>query len=235
MHAFLTRQGSLEAFAHLHPMRAERDTFETPVPPLPAGRYHLFADVTHESGFTQTLVAEVDLPTPAPFPDSAVPRAHDPDDSWLLPSPAPPAPDHARASHLGDGLVMTWERPATMAARRETTLRFRVRDAGGRPAPLEPYLDMAAHAAIQHEDGTVFTHLHPFGTISMAAQQLFVKRENASVKNQKPLEIFCGLPPADEALTFPYEFPKPGRYRIWVQVRSGGRIRTGAFDADLRG
>ena len=36
------------------------------------------------------------------------------------------------------------------------------------------------------------------------------------------------------ALDFPYEFPKPGRYRIWIQVKPVGRVLTGVFDADVR-
>jgi hypothetical protein len=35
-------------------------------------------------------------------------------------------------------------------------------------------------------------------------------------------------------VSLPYAFPKPGPYRLWVQVRTEGAIRTGVFDVLVR-
>jgi hypothetical protein len=33
-----------------------------------------------------------------------------------------------------------------------------------------------------------------------------------------------------DSLTFPFAFPSAGQYRLWVQVKRGGVVQTGAFD-----
>jgi hypothetical protein len=38
-----------------------------------------------------------------------------------------------------------------------------------------------------------------------------------------------GEPPA--VVSFPYGFPKPGAYRLFVQVKRAGKVETGIFDA----
>ena len=45
--------------------------------------------------------------------------------------------------------------------------------------------------------------------------------------------LHAGMPGMAPALTFPYSFPRAGRYRMWVQVRRGGRVLTGAFDLQV--
>ena len=228
MHMFLVRD-DLGAFAHLHPVRQDSSTFHQPLPPLPAGEYRLYADVVHESGFTQTLVDRVTMAASLPGAPGL-----DPDDSWLTDTPE----DDGAGVPLADGSRMTWNRPSEpLVAGQELELRFTVRAPDGAAARLEPYMGMLAHAAVTRDDGAVFIHLHPMGTVSVAAQQLFEQRARGDTARNEQGELVIG--PGDSHSThasdivFPYEFPQPGRYRIWVQVRHGGRVLTGSFDAEV--
>jgi hypothetical protein len=248
MHLFLIREPGFDAFAHLHPVAQGAEAFRAALPPLPAGTYRLYADVVHETGFPQTLVDRVEIPAPpsvAAAATEATPPA-DPDDSWRATEPL-----MARASTAGpklclldDGGTMLWHQ-LPLRANHEATLRFEVRDADGRPAPLEPYMGMAAHAVIVRDnhqdphpkDGEVFVHLHPMGTVSMAAQEAFAKKERdeggAPMPASMPGMPGMGSGSADGVVSFPYEFPQPGRYRLWVQVKSGGKVQTGVFDVEV--
>jgi len=102
-------------------------------------------------------------------------------------------------------------------------------------------MGMAGHAVVTRDDGSVFVHLHPSGTISMASQMAFQMRQpgdSVGGKLAKRLTVAearaMGGPLAPtNTVAFPYAFPKPGNYRIWVQVRKNGRILTGAFDVPV--
>jgi hypothetical protein len=239
MHLFLVREPGFDAFAHLHPVKAEADDFRAPLPPLPAGTYRLYADVVHETGFPQTLVDTVKIPAVAAIARDPSP---DPDDSWRMTEPLA-----ARASTAGPKLclldgggTMLWHQ-LPLRANHEATLRFEVRDSDGHPTALEPYMGMLAHAVIVRDnhrdrrpaDGEVFIHLHPMGTVSMAAQQAFAKKEGDEEGTPMPAMSMNSASGAEGVVSFPYEFPKPGLYRLWVQVKSLGKVQTGVFDVEV--
>jgi hypothetical protein len=218
MHMFLVREDDLGAFAHLHPLARSREAldFDAAVPPLAPGRYRVYGDIVHESGYAQTLVNTVDVP-PAPG------QVSDPDDSSFSGHPVA----GATSVDLGDGTQLAWARDATpIVAGEETVLAFSVRDASGNVALVEPYMGMAAHVIVSSHDHGVFAHLHPSGSVSMAALQKFSAGAPADHGgHQAALEGRADVP---------YAFPQPGRYRLWVQVKRAGEVRTAAFDVDAQ-
>lgn len=220
IHLFLIEEKTGRGFAHLHPVRNKGQKFSASLPPLPAGKYHVYADITHESGFTQTLVSSVEIPA---IVESL---SADLDDAF-----ATAAPSANRVIKFPNGAQITWEPDGALKANAETTLRFTVRDAKGGIAELQPYLGMYAHGVIWKDNGAVFTHLHPLGTISMTSQLLFARRESGERLANEPLEVVCGAPPKE--VSFPYAFPEPGHYKIWVQVRLDGQIQTAAFETEV--
>ncbi|MEX2584704.1 MAG: hypothetical protein WD766_15655 [Gemmatimonadota bacterium] len=234
MHLFLIRDGTPAAMAHLHPERTDSASFTTALPPLPGGDYRVYADILHESGFTQTLTDTVALAETGAIASDAL----DPDDSWTVDTADPVGPN--APAILDDGSSMRWTAERAPRAGEETTLTFEVQAPDGSPALLEPYMGMAAHAVIAREDGSVFIHLHPLGTVSMTSQQLFAERDRQG--SPTPVEVSGGdgagmqhLHAGESSVSFPFEFPQPGDYRIWVQVKRGGRILTGAFAASVGG
>lgn len=232
MHLFLIRAPDQDAFAHLHPVRSKAHNYESILPNLPPGAYRVYADITHESGFTQTLTGHLSLD---PFNEnvslSDAAALTDPDDSWHIPLPKPESGVAARQV-LPDGLSAEWDVSPGLSEKGANSLRFRVLETNGTPAVLEPYLGMQGHLVIEEENGSVFTHLHPFGNISMASQQRFVERERTKAGKQN-LEVVCGLPAKGDAIVFPYEFPRPGQYKVWFQFKTHGRVLTRRFDAKV--
>lgn len=244
MHMFVVRDSTLDVFAHLHPAMRDENTFDALLPSLPAGRYRVYGDVVHESGFERTLVSVVDVP---PAAAAARPAASgsfsEGDDAWTIGERAAIAEAAAARARLADGSILTWHTDgAPLVAGRETTLRFDVADSAGRPLPLEPYLGMSAHAVVMRDDGSVFIHLHPMGTVTAAAQQAFALRDRGDTTASGRLNladtagVAAGMPvmggmQTDSRFSFPYAFPRSGRYRMWVQVKRDGRVLTGAFEA----
>ena len=239
MHLFLVREPALGVFAHLHPAARDSASFQVGLDSLPAGRYRVYADVVHASGFAQTLVSGVDITEP--HLASVTRQAPDPDDTWIASGGAP-----GDIATLPDGSTMRWERPASLVADRDQKLRFTVRNADGTAAEVEPYMGMPGHAVLTRLDGAVFAHLHSLGSISAAAQERLERivrgdtlagadSSGAHASHPAPGAAAGAAPAFGGELSFPYAFPQPGRYRLWVQVKRGGRVMTATFDASVEG
>lgn len=249
MHLFMISEQN--GFAHLHPVAVDRSHFRAVVPTeLQPGRYYVYADVVHQSGFAQTLVDTVDVQAVVTNAVATTYTPSDPDDSWSVQPGVPSINGSIPLAMLPDGATMAWahKRGETLIASKPLRLTFVVRAQDGKLATLEPYTGMLAHAAVRKLDGSVFEHLHPAGNISLAAQQLFEIRTRDSLRTTSATaaEDSAALAQADTAMhqmagderpgvvRIPYAFPTPGRYRMWVQVKHGGKILTGVFDLDVK-
>jgi hypothetical protein len=116
--------------------------------------------------------------------------------------------------------------------------KFTVEDKDGKPAPdLEPYMGMAGHAEFVNSDLSVFAHVHPAGSVSMAALDL-ARGAQSGDAGVPPMPANMAMPmssgPLPPEVSFPYGFPHPGDYRIFVQIKRSGQIQSAAFDAHVQ-
>ena len=120
---------------------------------------------------------------------------------------------------------MIWQQDGrTLKAGQALWFRFRIEDAQGRAvSDLEPYMGMAGHAEFVRSDLSVFAHIHPAGSVPMASLMI-AKQDSGSAMDHASM----GALPAE--VSFPYGFPQPGDYRLFVQVKRHGQIDTGVFD-----
>lgn len=216
MHLFLVRMPDMQSFWHLHPEQTGEGQFVDHLPSLPAGHYQIYADIVHNTGFPETQVGTIDLSATSGAPLQG-------DDSG-----GPSLAAGNDMAQLSDGYRMVWERDKQpLKSNQPIWFRFRVEDKDGKPADLEDYMGMAGHAAFISTDGKIFAHVHPAGSVSMAAVALAGNGGAA----QKTDMAGMSMKPAHGEVSFPYGFPQPGDYRIFVQVKRGGRVETGEFTA----
>ena len=125
-------------------------------------------------------------------------------------------------------------RAAARRTKRLTMFTFRVDDASGQPATdLELYMGMPGHAIFVRRDRRVFAHVHPSGSAPMAALAIGQRWLARRTDRRRPTRTRTMRPRCPPTVSFPYGFPEPGDYRIFVQVKRSGRIVTGAFDAHV--
>src|SRR5215469_15194226 len=224
MHLFLIGVPGMERMWHLHPERIEGGAFAEDLPSMPAGRYQIFADIVDKDGFPWTLVGTVDLPQIHGMPLTG-------DDSEWAGVGVGAVEGDSDMSPLTDGGHMVWLRDKhPLPANTAMNLTFALEDKDGKPPnDLEPYMGMAGHAEFVSKDLSVFAHVHPSGSVSMAALEL--ARGSTGMSAGTPMAMRMANVPLAPKVSFPYGFPRPGEYRIFVQIKRGGRVETGMFDA----
>ncbi len=236
MHLYVIREPQMDVIYHLHPDQVAAGDFHLALPAMPPGSYALYGDVVHASGFPETLVARVEVPPGL----AGRPLAGDDASGTARPLAAGMLNTSFR---FPDGYTMVWDRPASLSANTGYQFRFRLLDASGRPpSDMRYYMGMVGHAAFIKTDGTAFAHVHPEGSASMAALMLANQAgpgeaapANAAMTTG-PMSAMAGMPaePISNVVAFPYGFPSPGRYRIFIQMKHGGTVETGAFDAQIQ-
>ncbi len=225
MHLYVIREPGMDAVYHLHPVQTTPGELQTTLPNLPAGKYRLFADIVHRSGLPETLTSTLDIPEG--FHGGPL----DGEDAAAAPAPLS-AGDLGATDKLPDGYSMVWDRPSALEANQPVIFRFHLLNAHGLPATdVAPYLGMAGHAAFVKTDWTTFAHTHPEGSAPM--QSLMVANADAGPMSGMGVSG-AGETPLSSTVEFPYGFPAAGRYRIFVQMKHGFTVETGAFDAEVK-
>ena len=238
MHLYLIRQPGLDFVYHLHPVQTRTGVFSLALPKMASGEYRLYADIVHASGFPETLVSRLEVPEGLPGRSLAGDDASGSSTAWDT------SPAGVTDFNLPDGYVMHWiQNTQEIHARVPYLFRFTLADSAGRPArDVQLYMGMLGHAAFVKTDGTVFAHIHPSGSVSMAAMDLAQAQSGTAGSEMKGMDMPAmnmetmsapsreGLP---NEVSFPYGFPTTGRYRIFVQMKHGDSVETGVFDANV--
>ena len=231
MHLFLIALPGMDRMWHLHPERLEGGAFAVDLPSMPAGPYQVFADIVDERGFPWTLVGTVDLPEVDGKPLGG-------DDSSWSGAPLGTTEQGSNTSELADGGRIVWERASgPLKSNAAMDFKFRVEDKDGKPVQdMEPYMGMAGHAEFVRSDFTVFAHVHPSGSVPMASLELARTGLMGDPSSMPAGMAMAGMTPSGPlpaVVGFPYGFPQPGDYRIFVQVKRAGQVETGVFDTQV--
>ena len=226
MHLYLIHE-NYSQLCHLHPKRNKKNKnlFEVVLPDIEQGIYYLYMDITLESGFSSTLTNKIN------YVKSNIKQIEynslnsDKDDSYIS----------NNFKHQLDWL----NKKNIFNINENIDLTFQTQTLDGKPSKIEPYIQMGGHGAILKNDHSVFIHIHPIGTISMASQELY--NQNDEIENTG----ICYFGTTDDSLkTYfkkqnsivnfpPISLDKPGQYMMWIQAKSEGEIITQKFDFEI--
>lgn len=110
-----------------------------------------------------------------------------------------PLPEPAGTADAGDGYEVKIDSARPLAGG-EAAAEFRVLSDGEALEGVEPYLGADGHLVALREHDQAFLHTHPEGE-----------------------------PGGSGPISFGVSYPSPGRYRLFLQFKDGGKVRTAAF------
>ncbi|WP_324192420.1 hypothetical protein [Nocardia transvalensis] len=193
---------------HLHPIRTAPGRYEAHLTPSTPGHYAVSAELARRGGGVQMVRAATGFTV-------------DPGPAVAQVNPLRLGADTTASIVVESTPVTVTNTPARAGTPVTLTARF------GDAADLQPWLGMVGHmivagpitadtdigAAVQ--DSTVWGHAHSMGGGAMLMQP--VNGESA------PDETVAAYGPE---VPFTYTFPKPGRYRLWIQAERNYTVLT---------
>jgi hypothetical protein len=225
MHLYALRLPELDRVYHLHPEMTAPSTLERALPDMAAGRYLMMADIVHGSGLWEAPQGELGLANAiegGPFRG---------DDSGGAARPISEASFEASSFAFENGSRLVWDRPDGLRAEEPVRLAFRLEDREGRVLPdAELYMGMLGHAAIIRHDLQSFAHVHPTGSIPMASLEALNEKKKGPLAHHEHAAHKHAA-----RVVFPYAFPQPGPYRLIIQMKRNGEVKTAFFDAIVEG
>ena len=229
MHLYMIRWPQMDVVYHLHPEPVATGEFQLPLPSVPAGTYHLYADVVHAAGFPETIVGNITVPSIAGRPLQG-------DDAEGMAAPVGATDRDAQRFTLPDGYTMVWKKPAKLTPKSAEDFEFELLDPQGKPPGRHGALHGNAGACGLREDRRLGVRAHPShrdggdGGVH-DGESAVVRLWNESRRPHEHAGMGMGHDTLPNTVSFPYGFPTAGQYRIFVQMKHGNVIETGAFDA----
>ena len=212
----------LEEFDHIHPELAPGDFYQITHRFRHGGRYRLYADFTPPGGRQQVVsfiidVGIIDIGGTAHSANPALAKVATP----LPLEPARPVNTMERIR----GLEVTLTSNGPLRSAEESEFSVTIREGGRTPDGLEPFLGAWAHFVIIDPDHRSFIHAHPFEEVEARIPDR--DRPLATAEHYHLPVVTGPAPPKIRTLVI---FPRPGRYRMWVQFQLAGELVTQPFD-----
>ena len=132
-----------------------------------------------------------------------------------------------RWTRLVDGVkvALRFDGPLRAGADIPLTCTFTDQTTGAPVTDLQLYLGALAHIVVIHEDLASFVHVHPLET-----GEIYDPALDPAQHFHDPRQLAKQLVgPSPSMIAAFANFPRPGKYKFWLQFQRGGRMSTASF------